>query len=212
MRYSHYHGKWYVIDEDFHFEFTLAELYSKDLELGQGMAERCGIGMNDAIVLTVPKGFVTDLASIPEILQYLGIEPDGPWKEGAVLHDMLYQKKSTMVAYENDKFSQLSLYSNKDFADRMFLLGMTRYGVPTFIRLAMHAAVVKYGWGSYADLNVDYDYPLPDCVKFNANRNYVFFRQTREPGVSLVGEDPKESLRVNALFANIKRPFINVAI
>lgn len=212
MRYSHYHGKWYVIDEDFHFEFTLTDLYSKDLELGLAMAERCGVGMKEPIVLTVPKGFVTDLASIPEILQYLGIEPDGPWREAAVLHDLLYQKKSTMSAYADDRFSRLSLHSNKDFADRMFLLGMAHYGVPTFIRLAMHGAVVKYGWGSYADLNTDYDYPLPDCVKFDANRNYIFFRSAREPGVALVGEDPSESLRVNALFANIKRPFINVTI
>jgi hypothetical protein len=40
-------------------------------------------------VITVPKGFVTDLASIPRLVSGV-MPPDGPWTEAAVIHDALY--------------------------------------------------------------------------------------------------------------------------
>lgn len=39
--------------------------------------------------ITVPKGFVTDLASIPR-WGWIVLPPDGPWVKGAVIHDFLY--------------------------------------------------------------------------------------------------------------------------
>lgn len=39
--------------------------------------------------ITVPAGFVTDLASIPRIVSG-ALPPDGPWTEAAVIHDCLY--------------------------------------------------------------------------------------------------------------------------
>jgi hypothetical protein len=39
--------------------------------------------------ITVPAGFVTDLASIPRIVGGI-LPPDGPWTEAAVIHDCLY--------------------------------------------------------------------------------------------------------------------------
>jgi hypothetical protein len=39
--------------------------------------------------VTVPKGFVTDLASVPRVFWDL-FPPDGPWTEAAVVHDALY--------------------------------------------------------------------------------------------------------------------------
>ena len=44
----------------------------------------------DGIKVVVPKGFVTDFASIPRIFWGL-IEPDGPLYLGAILHDFGYQ-------------------------------------------------------------------------------------------------------------------------
>ncbi|RAK50957.1 DUF1353 domain-containing protein [Phenylobacterium deserti] len=44
--------------------------------------------------ITVPKGFVTDLASIPRWAWTL-VPPDGPWVKGAVIHDFLYATRGT---------------------------------------------------------------------------------------------------------------------
>jgi hypothetical protein len=46
--------------------------------------------------ITVPPGFVTDLASIPRWAWTL-LPPDGPWVKAAVIHDFLYQTKGTGV-------------------------------------------------------------------------------------------------------------------
>ena len=40
--------------------------------------------------ITVPAGFVTDLASIPR-WAWTVLPPDGPWVKAAVIHDFLYQ-------------------------------------------------------------------------------------------------------------------------
>ncbi|MET3665187.1 DUF1353 domain-containing protein [Caulobacter sp. 1776] len=46
--------------------------------------------------ITVPKGFVTDLASIPRAVWIL-LPPDGPWVKGAVIHDFLYATRGTGI-------------------------------------------------------------------------------------------------------------------
>jgi hypothetical protein len=46
--------------------------------------------------ITVPAGFVTDLASIPRWAWTI-LPPDGPWVKAAVIHDFLYQTKGTGV-------------------------------------------------------------------------------------------------------------------
>ena len=40
--------------------------------------------------IVVPKGFVTDFASIPQPLWSLGLTPDGQYSRAAVVHDYLY--------------------------------------------------------------------------------------------------------------------------
>jgi hypothetical protein len=44
--------------------------------------------------ITVPRGFVTDLASIPR-WGWILLPPDGPWVKGAVIHDFLYATRGT---------------------------------------------------------------------------------------------------------------------
>jgi hypothetical protein len=46
--------------------------------------------------ITVPKGFVTDLASIPRWAWDI-LPPDGPWAKAAVIHDFLYYTHGTGV-------------------------------------------------------------------------------------------------------------------
>lgn len=49
---------------------------------------------NDVHVITVPKGCVTDLTSIPRPFWVL-LPPDGPWVKAAVIHDYLYATQGT---------------------------------------------------------------------------------------------------------------------
>jgi len=51
---------------------------------------------NAAHTIAVPKGFVTDLASIPR-WGWILLPPDGPWVKGAVIHDFLYATRGTGV-------------------------------------------------------------------------------------------------------------------
>lgn len=49
---------------------------------------------NDVHVITVPRGCVTDLTSIPRVFWNL-LPPDGPWVKAAVIHDYLYATQGT---------------------------------------------------------------------------------------------------------------------
>lgn len=49
---------------------------------------------NGPDTITVPKGFVTDLASIPRWAWIL-LPPDGPWVKAAIIHDFLYATEGT---------------------------------------------------------------------------------------------------------------------
>lgn len=207
--YERYHEKWYILKEDYRFAFTLNELYEGRPDLCQRMVKASGVAANRVIEIVAPKGFVTDLASFPTIFSIVGLTPAGPWEEAAVLHDLMYQKKNTTVAYLKDPLSQLTLHSNKDFADRLFLMVMRKANVNMLIRKAMHQAVVTYGWGSYADSNQSAVYPKPDHVAFNPQRNYLFFRKPGEAAIDALGQD--ETL-ANVQFPNIKRAFLGVSI
>ena len=207
--YERYHDKWYILKEDYRFAFTLNELYEGRPDLCQRMVNASGVAANRVIEIVAPKGFVTDLASFPTIFSIVGLTPAGPWEEAAVLHDLMYQKKNTTVAYLKDPLSQLTLHSNKDFADRLFLMAMRKADVNMLIRKAMHQAVVTYGWGSYADSNQSAVYPKPDHVAFNPQRNYLMFRTPGDVAIEPLGKEP---MLANVQFPNIKRAFLGVTI
>lgn len=207
--YEKYHEKWYILKEDYRFAFTLNELYEGRPDLCQRMVKASGVAANRVIEIVAPKGFVTDLASFPTIFSIVGLTPAGPWEEAAVLHDLLYQKKNTTIAYLTDTLSKLTLHSNKDFADRLFLMVMRRSKVNMVIRKAMYQAVVTYGWGAYVDSNQAVVYPKPNHITFNPQRNYLFFRKPGEAAIDALGQD--ETL-ANVQFPNIKRAFLGVSI
>lgn len=207
--YEHYHDKWYILTEDYRLSFTLNELYEGRPDLCARMCKACGLSGTDVVEIVAPKGFVTDLASIQTIFHIVGLTPSGPWESGAILHDLLYQKKNTTIAYLTDTLSKLTLHSNKDFADRLFLMVMRRSKVNMVIRKAMYQAVVTYGWGAYVDSNQAVVYPKPNHITFNPQRNYLFFRKPGEPAIDALGQD--ETL-ANVQFPNIKRAFLGVSI
>ncbi|EBR9315657.1 DUF1353 domain-containing protein [Salmonella enterica] len=83
-------------------------------------------------VISVPAGFVTDLASVPRIFWTL-LPPDGKYAKAAIIHDYLYDN---------------ALRTKKE-ADLIFLDGMTVLGVPRWKRTIMYWAVRLFGRGMY---------------------------------------------------------------
>jgi hypothetical protein len=85
----------------------------------------------DLDVITVPEGFVTDLASIPQAFQGL-ISVNGRHRAPAILHDYLY----SIRAFDG----------NRKRCDDLFLEAMASVGVRWSQRWAMYLAVRVGGW------------------------------------------------------------------
>ncbi|EJD8884043.1 DUF1353 domain-containing protein [Salmonella enterica] len=83
-------------------------------------------------IISVPAGFITDLASVPRIFWTL-LPPDGKYAKAAIIHDWMYDN---------------ALRTKKE-ADLIFLDGMTVLGVPKWKRTVMYWAVRIFGRGSY---------------------------------------------------------------
>lgn len=100
----------FVVAEDLIFEVGL------DGDRGSG------------IVVTVPAGFATNLASVPRLLRWL-FPPDGPWLAAAVLHDFLYGLKGC----------------TRFLADALFREAMAGLKVTWKQRVIMYYAVRLFG-------------------------------------------------------------------
>ncbi|EDB0139754.1 DUF1353 domain-containing protein, partial [Salmonella enterica] len=83
-------------------------------------------------VISVPAGFITDLASVPRIF-WVFLPPDGKYAKAAIIHDWMYDN---------------ALRTKKE-ADLIFLDGMTVLGVPRWKRTIMYYAVRLFGRGVY---------------------------------------------------------------
>lgn len=82
-------------------------------------------------VITVPTGFVTDLATVPWYF-WTFLPPAGKYGHAAILHDWLYWEQQT----------------TREVADRIFDVAMDEMSVTLAVRKTMWAAVRVYG-GSY---------------------------------------------------------------
>ena len=83
----------------------------------------------NGVLITVPVGFVTDLASIPQLAWSLGFGPSGRWNRPAVVHDYLYSTGGL-----SGQFSRAQ-------ADRILDQAMAACGVPAWRRAVIWAAV-----------------------------------------------------------------------
>lgn len=91
-------------------------------------------------LISVPRGFMCDLASIPRIFQLL-IPVNDTHRQAATLHDWLYYKKGVIG---------LHTYSRAQ-CDQMFLQAMAETGVSAWKRYAMYFAVRIGGWAAWRD-------------------------------------------------------------
>jgi len=77
----------------------------------------------------VPKGFITDFASIPRPF-WIIFPPDGEYTAAAVVHDFLYNSQSR----------------TRKQSDEIFLEAMQVLKVNLFKRLIIYRAVRTFGW------------------------------------------------------------------
>lgn len=85
--------------------------------------------------IKVPKGFITDFASVPRTL-YIFILPYGKHSSASLIHDWLYSKDCTLKMGRKE-------------ADKIFLEIMKEEGVNIFKRNLMYCAVRLFGWIYY---------------------------------------------------------------
>ena len=88
---------------------------------------------NDSI--TVPTGFVTDLASIPQMLWSIGLRPEGQYSRAAIIHDYLYWSQNC----------------TRDQSDRLLMIAMKESNVGTFQEDVIYAAVHAAGSSAWAN-------------------------------------------------------------
>jgi hypothetical protein len=89
----------------------------------------------------VPKGFVTDFASIPQVF-WSALRPDGDYAYAAVIHDYLYWAQTT----------------TREQADEIFRIAMAEFGIDITVAFTIHTAV-RFGgeqaWRQNAQLKAN---------------------------------------------------------
>jgi hypothetical protein len=98
--------------------------------------------------IVVPKGFVTDFASIPQGLWSLGLGPHGQYSRAAVVHDYLYWSQGCTQAQ----------------SDRLLVIAMKESRVSAFDEFLVYQGVDKGGSGPWNANAVERDAGLPRIV------------------------------------------------
>jgi hypothetical protein len=101
-----------------------------------------------AETITVPAGFVTDLASIPRWAWNL-LPPDGPWVKGAIIHDFLYATRGTGVWKRHPAAITRSTPYSRAEADEILREALENRGVDWLRRNIIWAAVRLGGGGGW---------------------------------------------------------------
>jgi hypothetical protein len=95
---------------------------------------------NKRVFIDVPANYITDLASIPQVVQSL-IPVNGPYSKAAVIHDFLYTYNIV----------------SKTFADDVFYEAMGVLNVGWLKKRVVYNAVKFFGGAAYKDQRV-YDW------------------------------------------------------
>lgn len=95
--------------------------------------------------LYVPKGFVTDLASVPQMLWSFGLSPSGPWVPASVVHDWLCDYKGYIRLCKDGKpTAEVIKLTNRE-SHKLFDRINQAEKVGWFTRTIMHKAVSWFG-------------------------------------------------------------------
>ena len=125
--------KW-VLGRD--LSYTTSDLSVEDIKSLQAVGVKVKRETNKTETITVPKGFVTDLASVPRAM-WAFIAPFDVAR-AAIVHDLLYKTIRQYRWKMKDKEDKELVNKAKIASDKVFLLGM-------------HDAEPKIpGWKSYS--------------------------------------------------------------
>lgn len=94
--------------------------------------------------ITVPKGYITDLSSIPRLAR-LVIPVLGRQNGPSVIHDYIYEPMNPEVTGDGHQL----IGWTKTQADKLFLLAMKANGVSWMRRNVMYMAVLLGGWHAW---------------------------------------------------------------
>lgn len=95
--------------------------------------------------ITVPAGYVTDLASIPRVV-WSFYPPDGPWVKAAVVHDFLYDTQGDGRWNKARGVVRARRYSRKE-SDDVLREGMADRGIGWWQQFVIWSSV-RLGGGS----------------------------------------------------------------
>ena len=102
--------------------YTTNELTVDEIKALKGVGIKVKRETNKTETITVPKGFVTDLASVPRAMWWL-IAPFDVAR-AAIIHDLLYKVIRQYRWKKKDKEDKALIKAAKVAADKVFLLGM----------------------------------------------------------------------------------------
>ena len=210
---KHLGGKWHQLQGDLVYFFTLKEALSGYKPLLREMIAD-GMDPDEDIFVVVPKGFITDLASVPKALHFI-FPPDGEYTFAAIVHDMAYQslKEHTSIDRSEHRYHPIHELNEKHtryLADRLFLMGMRDLGVDIFTRTTMYNGVRIGGGSSYGGTPMAEDYGLGVRTRFDMAESYLIYRETPSVGVesSLYDDgNPGDGEAVFIKHPNLKRAF-----
>lgn len=100
-------------------------------------------------VITLQKGSITDLASIPRLVTNV-YPPNGPWAMAALFHDLCYQTKGSFAMWGRPGHLRAQPYTRAE-CDELLRQGMVALQVGDFQRVTIYEAVRVgggKGWGS----------------------------------------------------------------
>lgn len=109
----------------------LTGLFLRDLKNGKFKLVAEYVYRTEKYILVVPRGFVTNYASIPRMFRIF-LLPYGRHSGASIVHDWLYSKRC-------------DLNISRQEADDIFLEILTEENVNFFVRISMYQFVRKFG-------------------------------------------------------------------
>lgn len=194
--------QWHLLREDLHFKTSIGQIHAVSRPYARDAAQKMGCHPDDDLFITVPKGFLTDLASIPKMLQK-ALPPDGEYAPAAVVHDYLYQ---LLVGNSDTLSGRFQQALGRFGADRVFLLAMRECGCSESLSTMFFSSVQAAG-GQYYQKPTDAPV-LNEGNVFKVPYDYVGIRKSLAPSIpehhyTAPATGDKTSLK----YTNCLRPF-----
>lgn len=156
LNYWRLSATYVVLKEHLHFDFKPSEFpwWLKSIFKDIRRIEGDGV-MDERFFITLPKGFVCDLASIPKYLQWM-FKPDGPWAKAAAIHDFLYNLSPPSNVFTEHYNAMEPKYAfmeaklaHRSCCDALFYMAMRKSGVNAAVALSFYLAVRACGSSSF---------------------------------------------------------------